>query len=189
MRRLQIDKKTASMGILAIILCILFFIFPASADGELITSHALPNSGTPQEYQWAEIAFTDISGKKQTIADAKAQGPVVLHLFTIWCPSCNRQLIESTELLKENKKITVISFDIDPKENEKDILAHLAKKGYQGVFAVAPQELISALSKEFGSKITLQIPQTIVITDDAIRYIGAGVIPKERMKNAISDYL
>jgi len=177
------------MGILVAILIIFLFISQASADGKLIASHALSNSDTPQSYQWEEVVFTDVLGQKQTIADAKAQGPVVLHLFTIWCPSCTRQLSESTEFLKENGEITIISLGIDPKENEKDIQAHITKNGFQGVFAVAPQELVSALSKEFGSQIALRIPQTIVITDDSATYIGAGVIPKGKMKNAVSEYL
>ena len=189
MRRSKCEKKSASMGILVLIISIFFFISPASAAGETITSHALSNSDTPQKYQWADITFTDIIGQTQTIADAKALGPVVLHLFTIWCPSCSRQLSESTELLKENEEVTVISFDIDPKESEKDIQVHIAKNGYQGVFAVAPQGLTSALSKEFGTEIALRIPQTIVITDDSTTYIGSGVVSKERMKNAVSEYL
>ena len=175
------------MGIFVAILIIFFFISPASADGKLITSDAVPDSDMPQEYKWADITFTDITGQKQTIGDAKTQGPVVLHLFTIWCSSCSRQLTESTKLLKESEKVTVISFDIDPKENEKDIQAHIAKNGYQGVFAVAPQELISALSKEFGSEIALRIPQTIVITGDIATYIGAGVTSEEKMRNAVSN--
>jgi cytochrome oxidase Cu insertion factor (SCO1/SenC/PrrC family) len=189
MRRLQSAKKSANMGIFAAILVILFFISLAAADENLITPHALQNSETPQKNQWGEIAFTDIAGQKQTIADAKAQGPVVLHLFTIWCSACTRQLTASTEFLKENREVTVISLGIDPKESEKDIQAHISKNGFQGVFAVAPQQLISALTKEFGSEIALRIPQTIVITDDSATYIGAGIVSKQRMKNAVSGYL
>ena len=177
------------MGVFATILLLIFVISSASADGKMFTSHPLSDSDTLQKYQWTDITFTDIAGQKQSIADAKAQGAVVLHLFTIWCPSCSRQLTESTKLLNEGGEVTVISLDIDPKESEKDIQVHITKNGFQGVFAVAPQELISALSNEFGSEITLRIPQTIVLTNDAATYIGAGVISKERMRNAISGYL
>jgi len=189
MRRSQRLKKSAGMGILVAIFIIFFFIFPASADGNLITSDIVSDLDSPKHFLWANITFIDVSGQEQTISNAKAHGPVVVHLFTTWCPASTRQLTQSTEFLKENGEVTVISLDIDPKETDKDIKAHIAKNALLGVFAVAPQELISALSNEFGSGIALRIPQTIIITDDSATYIGAGVASKEKMKNAVSDYL
>jgi thiol:disulfide interchange protein len=189
MRVSQAKQGSFYACLLASIICIFCFISPALAEEGVFSAQGLekiPLSYLSQQ-PWAKMKFTDITGEEKSVLELSKQGPVVLHLFTIWCTSCSRQLTESTRLIEEqNEAITVISLDIDPMENGADIAAHVSKNGYKGVFAVVPADLTLSLANEFGSTITTSIPQTVVIGDQSAKYVGSGVVSKDRIMKALT---
>ena len=185
----QAEQGSFYACLLASIICISFFISPALADGGVFSVPGLESKSPSYASQqpWAQVKFTDIAGEEISLLELSKQGPVVLHLFTIWCKACSRQLTESTHLLEEqNEAITIVYLDIDPNENEADIAAHVSKNGYKGIFAVAPADFTLSLADQFGSTITTSIPQTVVIDDQSAKYVGAGVVSKDKIMKTLT---
>jgi hypothetical protein len=59
-------------------------------------------------------------------------------------------LLALTELQGIDDNVTVVALDADPNEDADQVVAHIEDNGFEGTFAVSPQELTEALVAEFG---------------------------------------
>ncbi|MDR2855559.1 MAG: redoxin domain-containing protein [Methanomicrobiales archaeon] len=145
---------------------------------------------TESEYAWMKIPMEDaINGGSFTFEEyTKTGSPVVIHLFAIWCSICTLQLQASTAFQNEYPgKATIIGIDIDETESSRTIAQHIMKNGFTGTFTAAPKEVSMGLAATFGPLVLLQIPQTIVIVDKDIFYLGAGLRTTNGLSRVIDE--
>lgn len=145
---------------------------------------------TEPDYTWMRLPMEDaINGGSFTFEDyTKTGSPVVLHIFAIWCSICTKQLQESTafqEIYPDKAKI--IGIDVDDTESSMAVAQHVKKNEFTGTFTAAPKEVSLGLVNTFGSLVVLQIPQTIVIVDNDIFYLGPGLRTADGLAQIIDE--
>lgn len=136
------------------------------------------------------IPITDaVTGEKTSITELSAQGrPVIIHTFAVWCPACSMQLRETAKLVKNNPNAyTVLGIDIDPRENTEMVKRHVEKNSFVGMYVAAPPEMTRDMMKTLGNQIVASLPQTIVVCNKSITYIGDGVFPETKLKTIMAD--
>jgi hypothetical protein len=147
------------------------------------------NSSSPAKETWTTLQLTDVvTGKQFSIQDLVLEGkPVVIHTFAVWCSTCAVQLTESTKLQKDNPgKYTVLSMDIDPREDAQAIRNHASKNGYEGLFIAAPPEISRGLIDAYGQRAVLKLPVTIIICNNKATYIGDGAFREATLKEILA---
>jgi len=165
----------------AIFLCFLAVCFSGCIN-ENTTAHA-----DEKVYEWMDTEMTNVVTDKTFTLRELAQGtPIVVHIFTTWCPACNAQFGESTAFLENYPgKAHVVSIDIDEKETPAMIANHVANRGFAGIFAVSERPVVQGLIDLFGQEIIMSIPQTIIISGDNLVYLGPGVIRSDDIASRI----
>ena len=141
---------------------------------------------------WVTIPVTDVvTGKQNTIVDLAAEGkPLIIHTFAVWCPACSMQLRETKKLLQENPDgYKLLAIDIDPREDLALVKKHIEKNQFLGMFAVSPSEMTESLIDTLGTQIIQSLPQTIVVYNKSVVYIGDGVFPAEKLKVIIPEII
>jgi thiol-disulfide isomerase/thioredoxin len=139
---------------------------------------------------WMTIPFTDaLTGNQTTIAEMASSGkPVIMHTFAVWCPACSMQLRETAKLVSKNPdSYLVLGVDIDPRENTEMVKNHVEKNRFTGIFVSAPPEMTRSLMDTVGDQIIRSLPQTIVICNKSITYVGDGVYPEEKLGTILSQ--
>jgi thiol-disulfide isomerase/thioredoxin len=145
---------------------------------------------TEPDYTWMRLPMADaLNGRSFTFEDyTKTGSPVVLHIFAIWCSICTKQLQESTAFQKlYPDKAKIIGIDVDDTESSIAVAQHVMKNQLTGTFTAAPKELSMGLVSTFGSLVVLQIPQTIIIVDKDIFYLGPGLRTADGLAQVIDE--
>ena len=144
------------------------------------------SSGT----SWLTMPITDaVTGKETTIADLASSGkPVIMHTFAVWCPACSMQLRETKKLNQNNpNQFIILGVDIDPRENTAQVKSHIEKNKFDGMYVTASQEFTRSLIGTVGSQVVQSLPQTVIIKNQSVTYIGDGVFPENNLKVILSE--
>ncbi|MBR1368777.1 hypothetical protein RJ53_04335 [Methanocalculus chunghsingensis] len=139
---------------------------------------------------WLTIPLTDIPTEEEfTLGSLMASGkPVIIHTFTTSCPACGAQFRESTDLQREYPDFSiVVGLNIDPGEGSATVRRYVERNGYQGLFVTAPAQLSIGLIETFGIRFMQSTPQTILLYNDTIYFLGPGVFSSEGLAAIIGD--
>ena len=139
---------------------------------------------------WMTIPITDtVTGKQTSIVDLASAGkPIIMHTFAVWCPACSMQLRETKKLDLDNPgAIIILGVDIDPRENGDQVKNHVEKNQFTGIYVSAPPEFTRSLMKTVGPQIIQTLPQTVIICNKSVTYIGDGVFPEKRLNTILSE--
>lgn len=184
----------APILLISCIFCFIFFAGCISAPQEPLaypTNPAGSPSLTPGEgASWMTIPLVDAAtGKPISIAELASEGkPILLHMIAIWCPACSIQLRESTKLVQNNPdQYIILAVDIDPRENAEQLKRHKKNNEFEGYFAIAPSEFIRSLVDTMGRRVVSSMPQTIVIKNQSVTYIGDGAFTEDKLKVILSE--
>jgi len=148
------------------------------------------SSNSEAGLQWLTIPITDvITGRQTTISDLASQGkPVIVHTFAVWCPACSMQLRETKKLNLNNPgEFIILGVDIDPRENTAQVKNHIEKNKFEGIYVTAPEDFTRSLINTVGTQVVQSLPQTIIIRNQSVTYIGDGVFPESKLKIILSQ--
>ena len=185
--------------IFILILCCLAAVLTAgctsSDTGNQSSSNAdstsyIKQSNTTDESSWMTIPLTDaVTGKQTTVLELAAFGkPVIIHSFAVWCPACSIQLRETAKLVQENPDAyTVLGIDLDSREDNAMIKDHVEKNHFVGMFAAAPIDFTRSLIKTVGQQVVQTLPQTVIVYNKKVTYVGDGAFPEDKLKSIISS--
>lgn len=184
--------------ILILILCLMAVILSAGCTnpdtGDQTTSKTTTSSThitqSGNESSWMTVPITDVmTGKQTTIEELAEEGkPVIIHSFAVWCPACSIQLRETAKILKENPgAYTVLGIDLDSRENTDMIKSHIEKNQFVGMYIAAPTELTKGLVQTVGPRVVQSLPQTLIICNKKITYVGDGAFPEDKLKLILSE--
>jgi thiol-disulfide isomerase/thioredoxin len=131
---------------------------------------------------WMNHVLVDVhSGESFRIIDFNK--PVLVETFAVWCPTCKRQQDEIKRLHDEiGDSVISVSLDVDPNENEVNVIGHLERYGYEWIFAVAPVEVSQDLVDNFGVGV-VNAPSTpvILVCNGEARLLRTGVKSSEEL--------
>lgn len=139
---------------------------------------------------WMTMPLTDVTtGDRVSMAELSGQGkPVILHIIAAWCPGCSKQLRESSDLIQDNpNRYIILALDIDPRESAELLRNHKAKNKYEGIFVTAPIEFTRSLIKTVNPQIGRSMPQTILIQNQSVTFLGDGVFSGEELQTVLSE--
>jgi thiol-disulfide isomerase/thioredoxin len=139
---------------------------------------------------WMDIPITDVvTGEVTSIKDLASSGnPVIMHTFAVWCPACSMQLRETKKLDQNNPgKYIILGVDIDPRENSAQVKNHIEKNQFVGKYVTAPKEFTQSLIETVGAQVVQSLPQTVIIKNKSVTYIGDGVFPEQKLQSIISQ--
>jgi hypothetical protein len=182
--------------ILLILCCVAFILLSGctseiqASNGTRLDARSTGISSSDSGVPWMTTPITDVeSGKDTTIAELQAQGkPIIMHLFAVWCPACSTQLRESTRLIQNNPgSYILLPIDIDPRENADLVRKHIKKNNFEGTFIIAPQDFTRSLANTIGGQIGRSFPQTVIIYNQSVTYIGDGAFSEERLKTILDQ--
>jgi thiol-disulfide isomerase/thioredoxin len=145
---------------------------------------------TEPDYTWMKIPMEDAINERDFTFEeyAKTGSPVVIHIFAIWCSICTMQLKESTTFQETYPdKANIIGIDVDDTESKMSVAQHVSRNEVTGTFAAAPKEVSTGLVNTFGPLVVVQIPQTIIIVDKDIFYIGPGLVTANALAKIIDE--
>ncbi|MFH0966504.1 MAG: redoxin family protein [Methanobacteriota archaeon] len=130
-----------------------------------------------------------VTGKHTSVVELAAEGkPVIIHTFAVWCSACSMQLRETAKLVKNNPNTyTVLGIDIDPRENADMVKNHVEKNHFVGMYGAAPPDMTRSLMKTFGNQIVASLPQTLVVCNKSVTYIGDGAFPEAKLKEILTE--
>jgi hypothetical protein len=117
------------------------------------------------------IELVDVrTGTTFALGELAADRPVLLETMAIWCTNCR---IQQHEVVAAHDLATFhsVSLDIDPNERPDDLAAYAADQGFGWRFAMANQELASALRERFGSAVLNppSTPMILLFPDGSVR--------------------
>ena len=137
------------------------------------------------EENWMDIELIDIkTGTKLKISNFKGK-QVLLESFAVWCPACTKQQQETQKLHNElGDSFVSISFDTDPNEDEKNVLGHIERNGFDWYYAISPRELTRALMDEFGAVIAnvVDAPIILICENQSSRLLSRGIKSADKLK-------
>lgn len=114
----------------------------------------------------------------------KADVPIILETFAVWCPTCLKQQKEIKALHEEvGDSILSISLNVDPNENEDLVLNHAVENGLDWLFAISPEALTNQLIEEFGLRVVYapSAPVIILCPNGKYEFLKRGVKSKETL--------
>ncbi len=112
---------------------------------------------------WRTTELTDVLTDETFTIDG-LEGPVAVQSFAVWCPKCERQ---SRELSNVEEPVTVVSLNTDPNEDAGKVRQHAESNGFDWRFAVAPTEMTESLVEAFGTAVTNAPSTPIIVACDA----------------------
>lgn len=154
------------------------------------TTSYITQSNTTEGISWMTIPITDaVTGKQTSVIELAEQGkPVIIHTFAVWCPACSMQLHETAKLLQEKPgAYTVLGIDIDPREDTAMVKDHVEKNHFVGKYTAAPIDLTRSLIRTVGQQVVQTLPQTIIVCNKTVTYIGDGVFPEAKLRSILSE--
>nr|WP_319538856.1 redoxin domain-containing protein [uncultured Methanospirillum sp.] len=184
--------------ILLLALCLIAVLLSAGCTTSDTSNQTLTKSNTSlssakemgNESSWMTVPITDVmTGRQTTIVDLADEGkPVIIHSFAVWCPACSIQLRETAKLLKENPgAYTVLGIDFDSRENTEMIKSHVEKNQFVGMYIAAPTDLTRGLIQTVGPRVVQSLPQTLIICNKKVTYVGDGAFPEAKLKSILSE--
>ena len=137
---------------------------------------------------WMDIPLVDVqSGQKFTIAEI-ADKPILLEMFAVWCPTCTKQQ-KQVQLLHEElgDSFISISLDVDPNEDELQVLNHIQENGFDWIYAISPVELTRRLVEEYGIIVVSApaLPMLLIQPGPEPRLLGRGIKSVDRLKEEL----
>lgn len=139
---------------------------------------------------WMNTPLTDITSKKTITAGELAQSGrmVIIHTFALWCPACTAQLGETTRLQYDFPgEYIMLAIDVDPRDSEEKVLEHAQTYAFEGFFCLAPASLSREMIRDLGTGVTLSLPQTIIIKNGHIQYLGSGIFREPDLREKLSS--
>lgn len=181
------SNKILVYGTIIIVLVLLvFFVAGGSFGGG-------KSGGTPGVAQaWMEIELKDVnSGETFKISDFEGQ-KVLIESFAVWCPTCTlqQQKTKEFEQTSAGKDVISISLDLDPGEDEAQVLRHTEENGFDWRYAISPIELTQGLIDDFGSSVISapSVPMILICEDLSFRKLGGfGVRSVEKLQAEIAQ--
>lgn len=147
-------------------------------------------TGSDTSNNWMTIPITDVvTGTETSIVDLASEGkPVIMHTFAVWCPACSMQLRETKKLNQDYPdRFIVIGVDIDPRENSAQVKNHIEKNEFVGMYVSVPPEFTRSLMNTVGDQIIRTLPQTVIICNKSVTYIGDGVFPEKKLDTILTQ--
>lgn len=178
-------KTNMKYGFVGVILIVLLSGCLSSTQEEETQATVSKKIESPSD--WKDIELVDIStGKTFKISDFKGK-PVLLESFAVWCPTCKRQQDEIKKLHEEDASIVSVSLDTDPNEDEKKVVEHAKKYGYDWHFVVSPVSLTRELIDEFGTQVVNapSAPVILICEDQSARLLKRGVKSVDTLRQEI----
>jgi cytochrome oxidase Cu insertion factor (SCO1/SenC/PrrC family) len=180
-------------GALIVALVVILLLF--SQGGQFQGNSATTKTAGPpsiNEYgdvtDWKVVPLTDVSTSGIfRIRDLEGK-PVLLFCFTTWCSICTAQQNEIKRLQTMSPdSFTAVGLDIDPYENEALLRKHQSDNRFNGLYAVAPQELTNQLTSEFGVDIVspASAPMLLICSNGTVTKLGRGIKSAEVLQQAI----
>lgn len=166
MHRMKLPLIILAIGLIALSAC--------------TTTQEQPTTTT----DWTELTLTDIT-TQENISVSEFEGePVLVETFAVWCPTCKRQQEEVQQL--ETAHITI---NIDPNENEQLVQDYMQEHGFEGHYAIAPQEYTQELINEFGVSIANapSSPIILVCADQSAQLLPRGLKTAQELRGYITD--
>lgn len=184
--------------ILLLALCLIAVLFAAGCTTSDTRNQTISKSNTSlssakemgNESSWMTVPITDVmTGKQTSIIELADEGkPVIIHSFAVWCPACSIQLRETAKLLKENPgAYTVLGIDLDSRENTEMIKSHVEKNQFVGMYIAAPEDLTRGLIQTVGPRVVQSLPQTLIICNKKVTYVGDGAFPESKLKSILAE--
>jgi thiol-disulfide isomerase/thioredoxin len=190
--------KISRSHLVFLLLCYIGSVFFAGCTGIENQSGTSVQTGTNVHNQadtntagssWMTIPFTDaVTGINTSIDELASLGkPVIIHTFAIWCPACSVQLEETAKFIHNNPEAySVLGIDVDSREDPGMIKRHVDKNQFAGMYAASPTAMTRSLIDTFGIQIIRSLPQTMVICNKSITYIGDGAFSEEKLQMILS---
>jgi thiol-disulfide isomerase/thioredoxin len=134
---------------------------------------------------WQTTEVTDVLTEER-FSIGGLEGPVVVQSFAVWCPKCQRQ---SEELSEVGESATVVSLNTDPNEDAEKVRQHAERNGFDWRFAVAPTEMTKSLVDEFGTTVTNAPSTPIVVAcdDGAAEFFSGSQQSAEQIRSAAAE--
>ncbi len=169
-RRRDVLATTGAVGASLLAGC----VGGGSGGNDSPTSDEEDSSGTAgMNATWRTVALEAVR-REETFTIESLDPPVVIQSFAVWCPKCEQQ---SRELTNLDDSITVVGLNTDPNEDAEKVRRHANDNGFDWRFAVAPTEMTESLVEEFGTTVT-NAPSTpiIVVCEGGTTEFMAGSI-------------
>jgi Redoxin. len=130
-----------------------------SSDGSSAEDSESGGGGDAQaEGGWRTVEMTDVRNG-ETFTVESFEKPVVLETFAVWCPKCERQQRQLTDL---DDSVAVVSVNTDPNEDAEAVRQHAEDNGFDWRYVVASTTMTESLIEAFGTTVT-NAPSTPVI--------------------------
>lgn len=136
---------------------------PPTDDGTMTETDTATTAGTapavptgtprPNAAAWQQTTLTTARGG-ETFSVARLDPPVLVELFAVWCPVCERQQEAMETLLNRRDDLTAVSLNTDPNEGRQRVADHARENGYDWPFAVASPQFTDQLVDRFGPTVT-----------------------------------
>lgn len=177
--------------IIALVVLLLLFYQGGLAQGNSATIKTVvapPINDSGDVYDWKVVPLNDVSTSSTfRVRDLEGK-PVLLFCFTTWCSVCTAQQNEIKRLQAMSPdSFTAVGLDIDPYENEALVRKHKADNRFNGLYAVAPQELTNQLTSEFGVDIIspASAPMLLICTNGTVTKLDRGIKSAGVLQQAI----
>jgi len=181
------NKKVIYFAVI-ILLGVVFLALskPKDVYGEIYKEDTSSNSG--ETISWRDVSLTDtLTGQEYKISEFSNQ-VVVLESFAVWCPTCRKQQEEIKKLIEAGDKSVHISIDVDPNEDENQVINHAQKNDFNWKFSIFPIDATKSLIEEFG-QIVVNAPRAPVIIlcpDGSSTLLQGGVKTTEKLASEIA---
>jgi hypothetical protein len=181
---------TGALIIALVVLLLLFYQGGTPQGNSATVKTAVPQSinDNGDVKDWKVIPLNDVSTSGIfRIRDLEGK-PVLLFCFTTWCSICTAQQNEIKRLQAMSPdSFTAVGLDIDPYENEALVRKHQSDNRFNGLYAVAPQELTNQLTSEFGVDIIspASAPMLLICSNGTVTKLDRGIKSAGMLQQAI----
>lgn len=156
-----------------------------------------PNMGTGtggEAPAWFAAPLTEVRSRQPFTLDDFAGKVVLVEAMAVWCSNCaaqQAQIAALHQLLGARDDFVSLSLDIDPNEDEDLLRGFIDKRGYDWMYAVAPEDVAREIGLLYGNQF-LNPPSTPVLIID--RHGEAHVLPfgiksAEELSQALEPFL
>ncbi|NSW53898.1 MAG: hypothetical protein HPY85_15465 [Anaerolineae bacterium] len=141
-----------------------------------------------------DTSLTDVNtGETFRISDFSGKVVLVENL-AMWCSNCKKQQ-DQVKLLHEtlgvDSDLISIGFDVDPNENADDLKRYTESNGFDWIYAIPPQEVLTEISQLLGANF-LNPPSTPIFVIDrkgGVHAMPFGVKSAEDLQAFIAPFL
>lgn len=158
-------------------------------QGETATEDSeTTGDGETADAGWKDVELKDVqTGNTFKISDFSGK-PVLLESFAVWCSTCKKQQDQVKKLHKEvGDSVVSVSVDTDPTEDEKKVLQHLERYGYNWLYAVDRGGFAQQLVDEFGLNVVNapSAPVVLICANQEARLLRFGVKKSQELQTEI----